>query len=54
MASEKTELLTRLIEQLSKELQSLIDAGDNFRLTVNASPKRNDASIEVQKTVKLK
>lgn len=50
---ERTELLKRLIEQLSKELQVLIESGDNFRLTVNVSPKRDDASLEIQKTVKL-
>lgn len=50
---ERTELLKRLMEQLSKELQLLIDAGDNFRLTVNVSPNKNDASLEIQKTVKL-
>lgn len=50
---ERIELLNRLIEQLSKELQALIESGDNFRLTVNVSPVRNDASLEIQKTVKL-
>lgn len=50
---ERTELLKRLIEKLSGELQALIESGDNFRLTVNVSPTKNDASLEIQKTVKL-
>lgn len=52
-ASTDSELLKRLLEQLSKELQALIESGDNFRLTVNASPARGDASLEIQKIVKI-
>lgn len=53
MAEDRAELLRILLERLSKELQALLSSDENFTLTVNASPKRNDASLKIEKTVKL-
>lgn len=51
--SHEKKLLQILLDRLSEELQALIESGDNFCLTANVSPKRNDASLKIEKTIKL-
>ncbi|HSG61601.1 MAG TPA: hypothetical protein VLA24_09225 [Pseudomonadales bacterium] len=51
---DKDELLRRILEQLHKELLALINAGDNFQLTINAAPERGAVKIESKRTYDLK
>lgn len=53
ISANDEKLLKRLLAELAKELATLIEDGHNFRLTINASPTRDDAEFEIVKKIKL-
>lgn len=53
VSTNDEKLLNRLLAELAKELAVLINDGHNFRLTINASPTKDDAEFEIVKKIKL-